>query len=172
VGLLGRLRYFLPSQTLKLLFNSLILPHFVYCLEVWGFTYENHLHTLELLHKKCIRIITKSPYLAHTEELYVKNQILSFPNLIKSTTCNYIYKNLHEATPTKTRTFFAKLRHELQTRRAVNKCLDVPFTRLDFIKRSIFHEGVSNFNLIPLNIRDSSSFHIFKRDLKTYLINK
>jgi len=169
VGLLSRLRYFLPSTTLKLLFNSLILPHFLYCLEVWGFTYDTHLDQLELIHKKCIRIITKSSYLAHTRELYERNQILPFPDLIRNVAFKYIYKNLHESTPTITRNFFRYLPHNIQTRKASNKCLYVPVTHFECVKRSIFYNGTSRYNLLPKSIRDSSSFSKFKRDLKLHL---
>ena len=46
-----RLRTILPSDVLQTLYNSLIMPHFHYCLLTWGSTIKTG-HKLYLLQKK------------------------------------------------------------------------------------------------------------------------
>ena len=60
--LLNRLKHTLPLSALKLLYNSLILPHLQYGILTWGF---NH-NRLFKLQKRAMRIITCSKYNAHT----------------------------------------------------------------------------------------------------------
>ena len=68
VGILYRLKDIYPQSVLLTLYNSLILPHFHYCLLLWGssITENNPLH---LLQKKAVRIIDNSHYIAHTEPI-------------------------------------------------------------------------------------------------------
>ena len=48
--------------------NALIMPHFHYCLLVWGSNVKDG-HKLHLLQKKAIRVISNSHYIAHTEPI-------------------------------------------------------------------------------------------------------
>ena len=63
VGILNKLRYFLPSGVLQTTYNTLILPHMTYGILAWG-RHTNAIHTIQ---KRAIRIIAASKYNAHTE---------------------------------------------------------------------------------------------------------
>ena len=39
IGILSRLKYYLPSNILMMLYNSLLVPHFNYCNIILGYTY-------------------------------------------------------------------------------------------------------------------------------------
>ena len=54
IGLLHKLKYMFPSYILRMIYNSLILPHFNYSLLAWGCKCQN----IETLQKKAIRIAT------------------------------------------------------------------------------------------------------------------
>ena len=54
IGLLHKLKYMFPSYILRMIYNSLILPHFNYSLLAWGFKCQN----IETLQKKAIRSAT------------------------------------------------------------------------------------------------------------------
>ena len=58
VGILQKLRSFIPTYVLKILYHSLILSHLQYCTLLWANSYRSHLHKLTLLQKKAIRIIS------------------------------------------------------------------------------------------------------------------
>ena len=53
------------------LYNSLIMPHFHYCLLAWGSTIKKR-QKLHLLQKKAVRIINNSHYIAHTDPIFKK----------------------------------------------------------------------------------------------------
>ena len=68
IGILNRLKFYLPLNAKLAIYNSLILSHINYGILLWGNT--NYLHRLEILQKRAIRLITNSNYIAHTEPLF------------------------------------------------------------------------------------------------------
>ena len=65
IGLLRKLKYTLPIQVLRSIYNSLILPHMHCALLAWG----TRFYKIELLQKKALRIIFSKSPIAHTEPL-------------------------------------------------------------------------------------------------------
>ena len=171
IGILSRLKYFLPCKSLKLLFNAYILPHFMFGIEVWGFTYEKHLYELNILHKKSIRIISKNPPFHHTHNLYKKYSILPFNDLIKFSAFKYIFKVLSKITPLLTHNLFTFSNHAIKTRSMTKKQLSLPKFRLTLMKNSIFYKGVTLYNDIPYEIRNLSSFSTFTYKVVNFLFN-
>ena len=52
VGIFHKLKFFIPSDVLKILYYSLVYPHFTYGVALWGDTYKVHLHPLKFCKKK------------------------------------------------------------------------------------------------------------------------
>ena len=52
LGVLRRLKHTLPQTVLKILYNSIIMPHLNYCNIIWGHTYKSQLRKIEILQKK------------------------------------------------------------------------------------------------------------------------
>ena len=71
VGVLYRLKNYVPLQTLKSLYYAFIgFPYLNYCNIIWGGTYSSHLQPLIVLQKKVIRIICNKPFNSHTNSLF------------------------------------------------------------------------------------------------------
>lgn len=64
-GTMTRLKIFLPDHILKLIYNSLILPHLNFAILVWGGNFKQ----LQKLQIWAIRTITNSKYNSHTDPL-------------------------------------------------------------------------------------------------------
>ena len=56
------------TNILLTLYNSLIVPHFNYCILTWVSKIANS-HKIHILKKKALRIITDSDYIAHSEPI-------------------------------------------------------------------------------------------------------
>ena len=69
IGIMFRLKCILPCDVLHTLNNSLIMPHFHYCLLTWGSTIRNG-HQLHLLQKKAL--VDNSHNIAHTDSIFKK----------------------------------------------------------------------------------------------------
>ena len=91
IGILYRLRNVYPESVLLTIYNTLILPHFHYCLLLWGSVVKGN-HSLHLLQKKALRIITISDYLAHTEPLCKRLRILKISNMFSVVLWKFYYK--------------------------------------------------------------------------------
>lgn len=61
IGVLCKARWYLPLDTLKTLYNALLVPYINYCTLIWASTYASYLEPFYVLQKKAIRIITFSP---------------------------------------------------------------------------------------------------------------
>ncbi len=63
MGILNKLKRFLPIQTKVLIYNSLVLSHLNFGILLWGFKCEK----LFKLQKQIVRILSLSKYNAHTD---------------------------------------------------------------------------------------------------------
>ena len=63
IGVLNKLKYFLPLTVKLILHNSLILPHLNYGIMICWYKCDR----INKLQKKAIRIVSLSKYNAHTE---------------------------------------------------------------------------------------------------------
>ena len=126
--MLSRLKYLIPKHCLKLIYFALVQSYISYGILLWGFEADK----LFKLQKKAIKIITKSPYLAHTEPLFKKEKLLKIEDIFKISCLKFYYRLVNNMLP---------------------KNLKKLFT---FVNRlSLRHENNINFNLVHFNCSDS-----------------
>ena len=65
IGVLTKLKQYLPSRILLTIYNTLIMPHLNYGILAWGYQPG----CLVTLQKKAVRAITSSAYNAHTSPI-------------------------------------------------------------------------------------------------------
>ncbi len=88
MGILNRLKHFLPIQTKVLIYNSLVLSYINYGLLAWGFQCEK----VTKLQKKVIRILSVSKYNAHIKRLFKKLKLLKVNDMLKLQELKFDYK--------------------------------------------------------------------------------
>lgn len=88
IGILKRLRHYLPSHVLLLIYNSLIMPHLSYCTLAWGFTCGRIFN----LQKKAIRLVHLAKYNAHTDPLFKLSRCLKLPDIFNLKGLQFFYK--------------------------------------------------------------------------------
>ena len=88
IGVLNKLKHYLPFKIRKLLYNSLILSHLQYGVLVWGY----EMWKLIKIQKRAIRILNNSKYNSHTEPLFKKNNLLKLPDILKLNELKFYYK--------------------------------------------------------------------------------
>ena len=99
-----RLKNFLPTHILRLLYNSLILPHLQYSILAWGFK----MGRLEKLQKRAVRIITRSKYNSHTDPLFKKLNLLKVNDLFETNVLKLYYKYQNKTLPIYISNMFAE----------------------------------------------------------------
>ena len=156
------------SARLKV-FYSLIISHINYCAIIYSNTKCNELKLLDSLHKKAIRHLTLSKYNAHTSILYKKHNILSFQDTIFMQKALFMHNYRNDRLPIsfqnqfiyKTDVDSQRLRHDEGT-----------FVITNNRSLSPLQSAAHSWNNIPYSIRNISKTNLFKKSLKTYLINK
>ena len=76
IGVINKVKYYFPTSTLLMLYSSLILPYLNYGIIAWGHTHTTYLDRILLLQKKALWIICHTSWRAHTDTLYLENNIL------------------------------------------------------------------------------------------------
>ena len=67
MGIMHKLKDSFPQRILRLIYNSLIHPYFIYGFYLWGFNPKR----LPILQKKrAVRILAIRPYLSHSTPLF------------------------------------------------------------------------------------------------------
>ena len=88
VGILNKLRSFLPSGVLQTIYNTLILPHMIYGILAWG----RHTKVIHKIQKRAIRIIAASKYNAHAKPLFKKLNLLKACDICKLQELKFYHK--------------------------------------------------------------------------------
>ena len=105
IGSLYKLQSYLSFSCSKQLYFSLNYPYLNYCLIAWGGACFIHLDPLVILHKKAVRIITKSNYLAQRAHLFHRCGFLNLRYIYKFIFLAYFYKNLPEHNFTRSQSY-------------------------------------------------------------------
>ena len=58
IGIMYKLRPFLPLNVLKNVYCSLVYSHIVYAIEVWGSAFKTEMDKILILQKKAMRLMT------------------------------------------------------------------------------------------------------------------
>ena len=69
IGMLRRMKKFVPQQTLISVYNAIILPHFDYCSLVWDNCYNYSLEKLQKLQNRAARVITGKSYEVRSNDI-------------------------------------------------------------------------------------------------------
>ena len=95
VGIMNRLKHFLPHSALKLMYNSLINRNFQFCTTAWGY----QLNRLSKLQKRAIRIMCNAKYKAHTEPLFKENKLFTIEDIFKLNCLKFYHKFINKKVP-------------------------------------------------------------------------
>ena len=83
IGILRYVKNKLPGNILRTLYFTLVNPYYEYCNIVWAVKNTVLLQKLFISPKKVIRIITNSPWGAHTHPLFRRLSILKIEEIHK-----------------------------------------------------------------------------------------
>ena len=170
IGVLYRLKS-LPKSVLKLIYNTLIIPHINYCITAWGNAHDRYIQRIILLQKRAIRIVVHAPFLAHTKPIFSSLKLLRVNDMYNFQVGIFMYLSHHCLLPKSLlELFFLNSNfHNYSTRSANNYHL--PKSHTAFFQRTIIYTGPHLWNSLPCAIRNSKSLNIFKSRYKQYLLN-
>ena len=121
VGILYKMRSInCPKTVLLTLYYSLFHSHMCYGICLYGLAESKYLSKIILIQKRAIRILSKSPFNAHTEPLFKNLRILNFSKTLESQLSVLMWQHDHGELPNCFNRFFKRVNeiHEHNTRAA------------------------------------------------------
>ena len=90
---------FLSTDHLKILYYSLIHPHILYGLRLWGTSYQKLTKGIVTLQKKAIRILSNAHYNDHSSPLFKNAKVLKFHDLCYLDILKFMYSFVNNLLP-------------------------------------------------------------------------
>ena len=173
-GVLNRVKKSIPSSSMKILFNSLIFPHYSYCLEAWGSCQSKYLKRIQILQKKAVRAISSANWLSHTEPRMKKLGILKVEDQHNFQCVNQIFHMLKGYSPDifNMNQQLNANRSEHSLRSSSNQPTNLRLAASGTQRSQSFSNiAPALWNEIPLNIQNVTSKNIFKKHLKNHFLH-
>ena len=173
VGIISKLRHFLPKQVLLNLYKSLIHPHLTYGISIWGQTSKSVLDKLLILQKRVLRFIFFKKPRESAIPLFIESNILPVTLLHLESLSQVMYDAVHNRAPSNICNMFVSIEniHPYNTRSATSGKLFLKPSRINLQKNSLSRIGVKFWNRIPENIRNLPRSR-FKKEFKNILFRR
>jgi exonuclease III len=170
IGIMNRLRFFLPKNILITLYNSLVLPYLNYSILTWGGS--SSCDKLLILQKRAVRIIFNAHYRDHTSPLFAELKLLHFNDLYNLNLGKFMYRYINNLLPSCFSSCFTLTSdvHSYNTRSSSNKNIYVSFNRTSMFKNGLVQRGTHFWNSLPTPLKTSLSLSTFTKQLKTQLL--
>ena len=167
IGVLNKLKYFLPKPILRSLYYSFIFPYLNYGILAWGNTHKIYLDKLLKLQKRAVRIICNSHYLSHSGPLFQALKILTIYDLYKINLGVFMYKHITSELPKIFTNYFTK-KCQIQNRstRNTNEYY-VKKLKTSFAAKGVRSMGPLYWNELPTTIQCCKNINMFKNKLKS-----
>ena len=169
LGILYKSRKFFDSETLLMLYNSFIYPHFTYCVSVWGNTCKSYLSPILSLQDRAVRLISGAKKDHDMCNLYEKHKLLRFSKIYLYSVECFMYKYHHNLLPKVFDKFFILNSDIHQHDTKSKQLLHVPLAHCEARSISVRISGVKCFNYFFSKVILSTSLFQYKRDLKVFL---
>jgi len=148
---LTKARYCLPKSHLKMLYHSIIYPHLIYGITIWGSAHDTHKYKLRITQKKIIRLISGSRYDAPSEPIFKSQQILKLDDIYKTYAAQYIFRFFTHYLPKPLTTLFILVSdtHSYATRHNTIHKLRLWRARTTTTSQNIITTGPHIWNMLP-----------------------
>ena len=166
VGILSKVKNNLTFSSLKSIYYSLVYCHLQYGIVFWGAASQQEVNKIFIAQKKIIRLMEGAPYRAHSEPLFKKNNFIKVQDIRRLEMAKFIFADIRLFN------FFnfepRQSAHTYPTRNSSS--IATPKPRTNILLKSVFYEGITFYNSLSTDIKNSSSMDIFKAKVKRYLI--
>ncbi len=168
IGILRSLRKIVPTDTLKLLYNAVVQPHFDYADIVYDSTSSTNKQRLQRLQTRAARLISGTGPRDSRIPMFQDLGWLSLQNRRNFHKLVMVYKCINGLVPSYLSDIFnsSHYNHGRNTRNSDQ--LRAPRARTAYYQAGFVISGHKLWNDLPSAIRESESLPIFKRLLYTH----
>ena len=172
IGILYKSSFCLSTAALRILYYSLIYPYLIYCVSVWGSTYNSNIKKIVTLQKKAIRIVAKVSFDSHTDPIFRELEVLKFNDIVLFHLGKFMFFFCKGLLPNAFNDMFTPTNqiHSYDTRNSSK--FYIPFFRTNIRKFSIRYQGPKFYNSLDSEIKSSESTARFCKNLKRFLLSR
>lgn len=170
IGILYKIKDYIPKRCLISIYNALILPFFSYGTIIWGFTFPTHVSRIHILQKRALRIICNEPYMSPSMPLFKNCNTLTIFDIAYFQVAVFMFQYSKGTLLANFNSFFIYRDHNYSIR-----CGDriYPyFCKLTSSQKFIKYLGPNIWNSVPDQVKSSHTLSSFKYSLKMYLLSK
>ena len=129
-GILSKLRYNVPFETCLQVYYSIFYSHLIYGCNLWGLASNENIHKIEVIQRKCLRILTFASFDAHIgNDTFKKLNIFKVKDVIKMHQLRLVYDFLNYQLPDDLMSLFrlsSNVHENLELNSSVNNLLHIP----------------------------------------------
>ena len=168
LGIIRRSKHYFNDTQLSKLYWGYVIPHILYCCNVWSGRSECNYDTLNRLHKRAAYMISNCTWETRSEDVFSRLKWPLLHQIFYRASCCLMYKCIHKLSPAilYDNFFFVDDVSKRSTRNSNKLLLRVPKCRTAFYQKSFVYSGSVNWNQLPEHIRFISSVDSFKYHLK------
>ena len=173
-SVINRVKKMLPPDSLKMLYNSLILPHIQYGLAVWGRSNSQNKKRINSIQKQIVRTISKSYLKSHTEPRMKALGILKLEDIYKQQCSTLVYDVLNDQCPENIKNLI-----QLATTKDEHALRGKEKNPLDLVKpnfktktgRGSFKANCPDvWNSLPNELKQIGNRELFKKHIKKHFL--
>ena len=172
IGLICKLRHFLPRHILLTIYRSLVTPYLTYGLIAWGQACKSHLEKLLKLQERALRFIYFSERNQHTIPLFIDAGVLPLKSLYYELLAHLMFEIRHRNAPGNIQVLFQDISdiHSYNTRSSASNNFYTHSSRLSIQVNSFSRIGTKIWNEMPMSLRKLPK-NVFKRKIKQILFD-
>ena len=188
-GIISKLRYNVPLNICIQVYYAIFYSYLNIGCNVWSFTNEKNIDTIQVLQNKCVRIMTFAPYNSNTDQSFIDLGLLKVRDVIKINQLKVVYDFYDKKLPDDLMTLFVLSSNvhttNLVLRSVLHNLIHIPgFTTVTYGRNSIKYHCAKLWNdMFPtgfIQVDDDSqihlskinSIHYFKKVLKKHFLFK
>ena len=175
VGLLSKIRYYVPKYLLRTIYFSIFNSHMIYTHQVWGQN-EAKIKQISELQDKALKIINFKPKNHPVSELYKSNEILNLTDYIKLLNCMFVKDTLPANQIPIFNNFFKKTNeiYRHNTRHTSRNTVELPQPMMESYGRNYVRFKAATTwnnlqNIIPIDML-SENYSIVRKGLTNYFL--
>ena len=167
---MNRLKIYLPTSAMKLLYDSLVLSHLQFGIICWGFEWKR----IFKLQKRALRTMTNSIYNAHTVPTFEGLEMLKVKDIFDMQCLKLLYKFVYNELPFFSKSMFT-YNHELYEKETHSHgMLHLYLTRTASARNVVRHRIPEILLGFPANLMGKVRTHsisTFVSHVKSYMMS-
>ena len=162
---------FLPKYAKKLLYNAHVGSHLSYAALVWSpMINQTQANKIKKIMNNILLKINNTKKVNNFSKLYKELGILKFDDLVDNELNKFMYKTLNKLNPNCISNIFSYRSKKYNTR---NQHLpQIAPHQTNLFNKSFLNQAIICFSRLPEQLKNSKSWHSFKKGLKKNKINK